>query len=516
MRVSVWSVFFLLAWNGRSAPPQTPAAPTGLHLLDAVNSAITRHPALQMQREEVEISNAVQREASSAFDQLVEAGVQRDRVYTPQAAVTGFTLSPSNSAQSGVSYSKLLRNGMSVNGSINLRRQIDAVIQDGLTTSSTNLQVVMPLMRGRGAAVTTSTERAASLQAVGSTLDLRHVTATLIAKVVSSYWALVAAGRNRDVAAASSTRGAVLLDQERALIAADQAPRSDLASAVANAADREASRFVAEQAYTDAQQQLWLDMGYGPADQVQVAAVDDFSLFGELPDVRELPQDPEPFIAGALSRRADYLAAQARLDAARIAREASADGLRPQVDLSVNVGYTALSEGRAVGKYWSALATGVEGADVGGRISYRFPLENRLASGRFAAADAQFRQSNVARDDLMRTIRSSVIASYSAVRNSLLELARARESVDAFQEALRGEQDKLTLGIGSIVNLLTIEDRLTTASERQVAALQRYGQALIEFRLATGSLVPVHGDLPTLEVRTFTTFPFELAARHGN
>ena len=80
--------------------------------------------------------------------------------------------------------------------------------------------------------------------------------------------------------------------------------------------------------------------------------------------------------------------------------------------------------------------------------------------------------------------------------------------MDAFQEALRGEQDKLALGIGSIINLLTIEDRLTAAAEREVAAWRSYGQALVEFRFATGSLVPVRDDLPTFDVRTFTTFPF--------
>ena len=68
------------------------------------------------------------------------------------------------------------------------------------------------------------------------------------------------------------------------------------------------------------------------------------------------------------------------------------------------------------------------------------------------------------------------------------------------------------MGIGSIINLLTIEDRLTAASEREVAAWRSYGQALIEFRFATGSLVPVRDDLPALDIRTFTTIPFAQAA----
>jgi outer membrane protein TolC len=513
MTSKVWSTLFLLMWSPHVAAQGAVTSEGGQHLLDAVRSAISRHPALEIQRQEVDINSAAHRQASAAFDQTIETALSRDRLYSPLGEPTGFALSPSSSSQVVASYSRLLRSGVTMNGSIAMRRQIDtAAIQGGLTTSSTRVQLVFPLMRGRGTQVTTAGERAAGLQTDSSVLELRHATATLMTRVVSSYWALVAAGQSRAVAAAAADRGALLLDNTRALIAADQSPRSDLASALANAADREAARYVAEQAYVEAREQLRLDMGYRAEDRPEIAALDDFSLFGQLPDVADLPDDAEPFVVQALERRVDYLAAQTGVEAARIARDGIADELRPRLDFSLNVGYTALAEGREFSRYWSAVAGGVEGPDVVARITYRFPLENHLAAGRFAAADARVRQATAARDDLVRSIKSSVIESYGALKNSLLRLERARESVDAFEEALRGEQDKLALGIGSIINLLTIEDRLTAAADRRVAALRGYGQALIAFRFATGSLVPVRGELAAFDERTFTTFPFELAA----
>jgi outer membrane protein TolC len=482
-------------------------------LLDAVNAAISRHPALEIQRQEVEVNAALERQASSAFDQVIGTGFGQDRVYSPQLGANAFALGPTNSSRIGASYSRRLRSGVAISGSMNLQRQIDtAGLEEGLSTSTTRLQVVVPLMRGRGSAVTTSAERAAGLQRESAVLDVRHTTATLMARAVESYWALVAADRSRAVAADSARRGAALVENTRALVAADQSPRTDLTSAAANASDREANRFVAEQAYVEARQQLWLDIGYRPEDRPEVTAIDDFSLLENLPNIDDLPEDAEPFMAGALVRRADYFAAQSRIDAARVLRDGAADELKPQVDFSVNVGYTALAEGRAFSRYWSAAAAGVEGPDILSGITYRFPVENRLASGRLAVVDAQLRQEIVSRDDLVRSIRSSIVTSYSAVRNALLRLQRARESAEAFQEALRGEQDKLALGVGSVINLLTVEDRLTAAAEREVAALQGYGRALIEFRFAIGGLVPVRDELPPLDVRTFTTFPFELAA----
>jgi outer membrane protein TolC len=511
MKSIVWTAALLLIWCPRVVAQATLTAQGGLRLVDAVEATISRHPGLAIQRQEVEIGDALQRQASGVFDQLFETSLNHGRLYGPFGGLTGFRLSPNDSSQVAASYSKLLRSGVSVGGSVDLLRQVDGgVLPGGLSTSSTRLNVVVPLMRGRGSDVTTAGVRAAGLQRDSSVLELRHLTAALMTRVVTSYWGLVAAERLRAVAAASSARGALLVENMRALIAADLSPRGDLASVLANAADREAARFVSEQASVEARQQLWLDMGNRGEDRVEISVGDDFSLLGDLPDVGAFPTDIESFVAAALEGRADYSAATMRVEAARILSAAASNELRPQVDLSVDLGYTALAEGRGFGRYWSALGAGVEGPDVIGRIGYRFPLENRSASGRFAQATAQVQQATLRRDDLARTIRASVVASYSALRTSLSSLARARESVEAFEEALRGEQDKLAMGIGSVISLLTIEDRLTAAAEREAAAWRSYGQALVEFRFATGSLVPVRDPLPALDVRTFTTLPFPL------
>jgi outer membrane protein TolC len=509
---AAWALFMMVFATSADAQPATPRAEP-LRLVDAVMTAIARHPALEIQQQEIEIGTGLQREAAGAFDQVFEASFDHGRSYSPAAQLDGFGLSPSDASNVVASYSKRLRNGVSVAGSLDLRRQIDgAAIQQGLSTSSTRFQLVIPLMRGRGTAANTAAERAAGTQREGSTFDLRHVTAQLMSNVVSSYWGLVAAERSREVALRSVERGARLVENTRALVAADQTPQSELAPVLANVADRQAARFVAEQTYIRARQQLLLDMGDPIAEARPLAGLDDFSLLKELPQAGQLSASGEPFVGGALERRADYLAAQARIEAARTTRDGAVNGLLPQVDLAVNVGHTALAEGRALGNYVSAVGAGPNGANVVGQITYRLPVRNSAASGRLLQADAQLRQATLTRDDLARTIRSSVLASYSALRNALAGLEQARASVEAFDEALRGEQDKLGLGIGSVINVLTIEDRLMAAAEREVDAWRSYGQALIEFRFATGTLVPAKEAVPALDVRTFTTFPFAQTA----
>jgi outer membrane protein len=166
-----------------------------------------------------------------------------------------------------------------------------------------------------------------------------------------------------------------------------------------------------------------------------------------------------------------------------------------------------MAQGPGFNRYFSSLLDGVRGLDAVGRISYQFPMQNSLASGRLAEADAQMLQATTRLADVERTIRSSIVQASSALRTALLRLEQTRESVAAFEDALRGEQDKLALGIGSIVNLLTIEDRLTSASDREVAAWRSYAQALVEFRFATGTLVAPRDQLPAPDLATFTTLP---------
>jgi outer membrane protein len=502
------AVLVLLSpWRPVAAQPA--AAPEStLSLIDAVQAAISQHPSIEVQRQQVAISEAVQRQVSASFDQVVETSIDRGQVYLPASRPTGIGLAPSNTSQFTASYLKLLRNGMSLGGTLDMQRQIrSASSSTGLTTSATRLQVGVPLLRGRGVEVTTANVRAAGLVREGETLDLRYVTATAMSRVASSYWGLVAAARSRAVAAESDRRGEQLVANTRVLIAADQSPRADLASTLANAADRRAIRFAAEQNYVAARQRLMLDMGLRRDAWPDALALDDFSVLGPLPSVDTLPRDAGPWIDEALRRRADYLAEQARVDAARVTREAATNALLPQVDFQFTVGYTALSEGRQFNRYFAALRDGVEGADAFGGIVYRFPLGNNQARGQLAEAEAQLRQATTQLADLERTIRSSIAESYSAVRNALLGLAQTREAVAAFEEALRGEQDRVALGTGSIINLLTIEDRLTTASEREVAAWRSYAQALVDFRFATGTLIPARDPLPLPDLTTFTTLP---------
>lgn len=490
-----------------AAAEQTPSPDGTLPLLEAVRTALSHHPTLQIQERVVAIQGAVATQAAAPFNQVFEAGLDRARVYSPAPlpGVPGLQLSPTGGAQVGASFAQMLRNGMRLGGTLDVDRAITGALS-GLTTSRAAVQADLPLMRGRGRDVTTADERAAALGRDSAVLDLRHAAAVVITSVVTSYWNLAAAQQSLAVATASTERETLLLDNLRALIAADQLPRSDAVPATASLADREATRVSATQLYIEARQQLIVDMGQRLDELPPTPRLDDFPDADRLP-APDLPGDPQAFIAAALRQRADYAAAETRVQAARVRRDAARNGLLPAVNFQLELGYTGFAQGGAFSNYFAGLASHVRGPNVTGRVTYQFPSQNSLAIGRLEQTEAELQRAQLELADLARLIHSSVITTFNAVRNARLRLDLARQSVAAFKTALEGERDKLTLGSSSIVELLTIEDRLTSAADREVAARQAYAAALVEFRFATGTLVPARGPMPALDAEVFTTVP---------
>ena len=95
----------------------------------------------------------------------------------------------------------------------------------------------------------------------------------------------------------------------------------------------------------------------------------------------------------------------------------------------------------------------------------------------------------------------------AGVRNAGLRLAKARESVTAFQSALEGEREKYRLGFGSLVDILITEDRLTVALAVQVRARLDAAVELAHLRQATGTLVEPNAAAPRADREAFVTLP---------
>ena len=501
--------------HSQLAPP-----PSRVTLLDAIGSTLSSHPLIRSQQAQVQISRGLLSQAAGEFDSLITSGFSSSRTDVPltnfqqqQNSPFGVTTADqaSNITNFGVGVQRLFRNGVSLNPQLQLTRTTDNLFETGgLNTSTISVSVNFPLMRGRGRSAVDAQELAATTEVDATLLDLNQLISQLMLNTATDYWNLVAAQENLKIAQQNEDRGKAYLNNVQALVDADHVPRNDLHEVTANLAQRSSTRLAAEQQVLAAQQQLAFDMGT-PADQIVAylpSPADDFPVA----ENQELPSDApgcmDDYAEQALLRRPDYLAAKARYGENKTLLTAARNKLLPQVDLNFGVGYSGLQEGRRISNLLASSYLGVPGPTATGGISYSFPASNQAARGSVMQSESLVVQADMQNRQLARTINSLVVVSLEALRNAILRAKQDRRSVESFQSALTGEREKYAGGIGSIVDILQVEDRLTAAQSDQVQSELAYALALAQFRFATGTLVRARQPLQNVAASTFLTLPF--------
>jgi outer membrane protein TolC len=366
----------------------------------------------------------------------------------------------------------------------------------------------IPFLRGRGRGAVAARENAAKLEVEGSQYDLNQLIAQLMANTASTYWNCVAARRSLVIAQEAEQRGRTYVENVQAFIDADRVPHSDLHEVTANLAGRTATRIAAEHQVTATGQQLALDMGLPPEQMLSVPeTLDDFPNSKNEPVPFNRRAATQDYLTESLQHRADFLAAGIREAEARKLFTAAQNQLLPSLNLSVTTGYSGLREGRRLGEILRAPALGVQGMDVGVGINYSFPPRNDSAKGQLLQSVAALKQSELRRTTISQGVTAAVSVAADAVWSAVEQSRKAREAVASFQSALAAEQEKYRLGIGSVVSVLTVEDRLTSAMLELVQAELAYALALTQLRLATGTLIEPGSPVQTIDGSVFFSVP---------
>jgi outer membrane protein TolC len=491
-----------------------------LSLIEAVEITLANNPDIQIQRQQLAIGQGLKREAAGQFDWFTNGGLSQGRQSLPlttydQLYYRLFGVQTSSDTTNLTTMTgevdRVFRDGISFTGQFLDLRTTDNLLNGGAAASganrsSTTFTLSVPLRGGRGRQVVAAQEIQATIESEARERDLEQVVTQSITNTVRSYWALVSAVKQLEVAVESETRGRTLQDNMQILIEADQHPRSDLYDFSGNLAERTSSRVAADNAVIAARTQLALDMGLKPESiETLPDPADDFpepaNLTGE--NLRGI----NTYVDMALRNRPDILSARKREQEAAVGVTAAKDLWLSRVNLGFTAGYDGLREGGGGDRYLGALLLGGRGLNAQVGVTYSSSVNKSLAAGRTVEAEAQSRQAGLQTKNLERQLSGDIFRTLYAVRNALDEVRSADESVRYFKEALAGERDKLQLGIGSVVSMLTVEDRLTSALVQLVQARLEYPLAVIQLRFDTGTLVTSGSPTQRIDMTTLTTLP---------
>lgn len=514
-RVVLGAAGLLFASDSRASGAEALIATNAprIGLVEAMRATLQRDPNIQIQEEQVKFSKGSVLREAGVFDFTFDSELSQGTLRTPRTLVerlinqTNRTEVVADITSQRASVGKLFRAGPSASAGVELNRIGNNIDPDVANRANVNFVLNVPLLKGFGSASTAANELAAKVVQEGAVLELGFVTSQRLLNTAATYWELLGAEVNLETLTASATRASNLLQRVRQLVSGGEIPAAELRQTEADLARKSAEVKAGEQRFVQARQNFGLALGYSSAELhlVPLPQPDWPAL-----DTNSVPPmfTGQSIIDRSLLRRGDYQAAIKSESAAAVLEKAARKDLKPQLDLTMELSYAGLSEGSEFRRFYTSLdPRPVDGPSAVGTLRFVYPFGNRSARGLLVQREALRSQAKLREQNLARGIGSAILVAFSDLEQSSQEALRAREAVALYRQTVDNEREKLRIGASTIVDIITIADRLDDAEIRATDALVRYSIALARIRYETGLLPATVNRSATISIDDFRTLP---------
>ena len=352
------------------------------------------------------------------------------------------------------------------------------------------LTLTQPLLRGFGRDINTIRIRAAGNLRKISEAQTQLTVLNTVADVVKAYWDLAGA-----VEAVRVHEGA-LRNAER-LLAVNEKRREigtgadiDVLQAKAGVAMRQSELIAAYALIADAGDVLKLALNLQdegrfsrtviiPTDRPSPEPHDSF-------DVASMTENIEQGERAALALRPEMRMTDLEIANAELDEQRARDEMRPQLDIVGS--YTRGGRDRRLGKTLSGVieeqdstyGLGVQGSVV---------IGNRAARGAHQRARLNRRQAEERQKKTEMMLMMGVHYAGRAVMTNKALMESNQQTVLLQEANVNAEEKRLQLGVTTSYQVLRVQEDLTAAQVQELQARIAYEKALVDFQLATGTLL---------------------------
>lgn len=455
----------------------------------AILLALARNRSLAVERLNPAIAGTAIAEARAAFDPTVLGTVSYGRS-NDQLGGSRFTSSgqqntnESETISSDVRIENRLPTGTDVFLAGGYDRTSDSFTSDEYV-GTWSVGVTQSLLRGAGTAVNLVDLRLARNNEAISQQQLRDFVIELIRQVEFAYWELVLAREAEAIRRFSVSLAEEQLRLNEIYLEVGEGVEGDVISARAARAARQADLIDAR-----------ADIRRRSIDLIRLlnpAARDQYRANLDPVDPAEVELvgvDPAQSAALAGLYRADLAEAKLRLANRDLEVLRTANGLLPRLDAFASYGR------RSLGQTWRGgfdeLDEGeFDNYEIGANLEWQ-PL-NRAARARDRRARFQQQQAEASILNLEQLIDADVYQAAVEVERQWQRIIATREAVDARREELRAVQAEYEVGLGTNLDVLTVQENLVTAQLEEVTARIRYIQGLTELYAREATLLDRRG-----------------------
>jgi outer membrane protein TolC len=481
-------------------------------LMSVLRITLANQADIELGKLDIERASGDVQAAGGRFDSTVFGNAyyeKNDSLLTDyEKTLLGYDAVKSESTGLEVGMRKMFRSGFEGEAALKSIRVDDQSGLDGYPTINRNVlefSLTIPLSRGGGLAVTAQ-ERQYQLARKAARQRHQKIISDAVAATVSAYWDYLEIYQNLEIKKKIEQRTADFLKNTNRLIELGERPPADSTQISAQLASKRGERIEAERGLYEAKQNLGMAMGIT---FTQLEALGDpsdaFPILSEA-DCSAL-QDMEELFAQARKNRGDYQASRLDEEAVGVEIEKDMDDLKPRVDLKLSANIEGVNEDSSF-----LDPTAEEASGPGGMIllNGEWPVSNNSARGVLISNQAQQRQARLRTLELERSIRSNIAIAAMDVRRIANATVSIDEAVQLYNTAVAEEVNRLRLGLSTLTNAITIEDKRNSAQEDLIVQQSALAKAIVRLRNETGTLLRIDDGRGMLDMESIVTLPVAL------
>lgn len=360
---------------------------------------------------------------------------------------------------------------------------------------------VQPFLRDFGRLPTTIGIRLARLDSSISLRDLEEQVTQTLLDVQTAYWNLINAEEQLGVAREARALAQELHERNRIEVEVGTRAPLELVQSEATIALRDEEIIQAETRLGDAQDELRRLLNLPP--DLWDATLEPTTDVEQEPAAIDLDQA----LATAVEERPELARQRLLIDQAELNAEFRRNQRLPRLDFRIGRG-TASSLGQTIAgpndnpdlvnpnvDLLNALeeALGFDFQRYSASLTFAYPLQNRETKAAAAQAELVLEQALTRLDSVEQDVLTEVRAAVREVNSAVQQIASAQVSRRLQERNLEAEQKRYENGMSTSFQVAEIQEDLTQARSREVAALTNYRIALARYHQAIGVLVEESG-----------------------
>lgn len=441
---------------------------------------------------------------SSAFDYQLnsEVSLSNNKVYLFNADSRNEIIDDqikTNNTDISIALQRKLRSGLSASLGVNYSQLSDNFPINRFNenvgpdisnhTVSTTLSLTQPLLKGRGKRITTALEKGSALNIESAQNNFEITGAYELLQMGIAYWQYLTSYKSLEIYRLNEKRVRNVLQITQELVKADKKPAGDVVQIRADLADKERQTKVAEQNLYNSKLNLGRVVGLSESESQEIGIpLNEFpevskSGFNEGLDITLMNQL-------AKKNRSDLKGFEKSNEAVELQLSLAKNNLKAQLDLTGFMNYGGMNMGNGIQNAFSGFGNR-EGRNytIGLALNFTFPLNNNFAKGSFLQSKTTLNVQLISYNNLQRNIDLNINISLNNLKNSVLILNKAKESLGFYQSVFNNEQVKFQNGLTTLLNLILFQERLTFAELEYTIAQQQFAVAIINIRYETGTLI---------------------------